>query len=254
MAGSDGGIVVRFSRNGAMPRHTVVLLALLLAACDDAKPDLYPGAALVATVRDASGAPAAGLDVFLTYGDLIPDAARSMPRSRAAFEFLGVYPTLASGTALARFHLPTPQVVTARLLDVAGEPMETLVDGQALDGGHTIRIPLETYPSGIYVVEIEAGGESVRQLVVKTDAWEEIAFHLGQTDADGVLVVTDRKRLPSLFDLPPFIVYDHEGNALGEVRLTRAAGLVAQNASGRTDGVPIILRDDRTEVAFTFAP
>jgi len=237
-----------------MPRRAFLLLALFLVACDAADP--YPDAVLVATVRDASGAPAAGLDVFLTTGNLVPSEARIASGSPAAFEFRGLAPTPTHRLAIAYFSLPTAQVVTVRLLDVSGALLATLVDGETREGGQSVVVSLEAYPSGVYFVEVEAGGETIRRPAVKSDA-EDIrgfAFHLGQTDADGVLVVTDRTRLPMLYNLAPFLTIDHEGNLLGDVQLTRAAGLVAQDAEGRTDGVPIVLRNDRTEVDFTFAP
>ena len=240
-----------------VPRSVVLIaLALGVAACDSADPDAGsdPDAVLVATVRDASGAPAAGLDVFLTYGGLIPDPARVAARRASEVWLSAVYPSPASVAARVEIALPEPTDVTLRLLDVAGDPLATLVAGERMSGLNSIAIDLSPYPAGVYQVDLSAGGERVRRYALKSDAEHGLAIHLGQTDGGGRLVVVDRRRVPSLFDVPPIPLTDDTNSVLGELTLTREVGIVAQNAQGQTDGTRATLRDGRTDVELTFAP
>ena len=240
-----------------IPRLAAFLALLLVVGCDSDEPDdEFPDAVLVATVRDAGGAPAVGLDVFLTYGDLVPgDAARHA----VAIGPIQAFPTPATSLSLVRFEVDGPAPVTVRLFDVAGAALATLVDGQTLDGQSQIGVDLSPYAAGAYRIDVTSRGETASRTLLKTDSFNEgdigLAIFLGTTDAQGRLVVEDRTRFPSLYDVPsPYAVTDEQGNTLGQFDLGRSVGLVAQDDEGRTDGTRVTLRDGRTETSFTFAP
>ncbi|WP_420454027.1 hypothetical protein [Rubrivirga sp.] len=238
----------------------LVALALSVAACDGADPEATPEGLLTVTARTAAGAPAAGLDLFATYGSLIPDAdARSAAGSGALF-VSAPFPTPTTTLSLVRFEASEAGPVRVRVLDVAGAEQAVVFDGSLAAGLHQVAVDVSEWPGGVYRVVVEAGGESATSYLLKTDAVGDgvqtgLAVFLGRTDDDGRVVVTDSTRFPALFDVPrSYVAVDEQGNEVGRFEVGRTLGLVLQDAGERTDGRTVTLRDGGTAVDLTFAP
>ncbi len=190
-----------------MPRlWLAAVLLVFVAGCDSADLEVEPALFdLTATTTD--GRPAAGLDVFATYGALLSDAARSASSRASAADLRAPFPSPARDFTTVTFGLDAAGTVRLSILDVSGEVMDIVVDGDFAAGQHQVFVPLDAYPAGVYPVVLEVGGERVVRYALKTDAAVEgivagLAIRLGQTDAQGRLVVQDSIRFPALFDVP----------------------------------------------------
>ncbi len=254
--------MTRYRTAALVAPSLVVALSLVLAACDGADPEVEtgPGGVLSVTVRTSSGAPAPGLDLFATYGSLLPGAdARSATRSGALAVF-APFPTPATTLSLVRFETTEAGPARVRVLDVAGAERAVVLDQALAAGSHQVAVDVSGWLGGVYRVVVEAGGESTETYLLKTDAVGDgvqtgLAVFLGRTDADGRVVVTDSTRFPALFDGPrSYVAVDDQGSELGRFAVDRTFGLVLQDADGRTDGRTATLRDGGTAVDLTFAP
>ena len=241
-------------------RVLLSLLLLAVAGCDHTEPE--PEAFFVATARDASGAPVAGLDLFLTYGSLMPDDARraDLRTNGQALDLSAPFPNPVRTLSRVHFSVPEPQDLTLRLFDVAGEEVTTLFEEAAQAEAYSVVVDVSGYPSGVYRFTLEGAGQTVDRYLLVSDAEGGgpvggLAVFLGTTDANGRVLVDDRTRFPSLFNIPTsHLVTDDTGNVLGEFVIGPEAGLVLQSAEGRTAGRTIRIDADGVDVDLTFDP
>ena len=235
------------------------VLLLAAAACDSASDG--DGALLTVTARTPSGEPAAGLDVFATWGSLQPSDGQpgGAAARRGGDELFVSDPSPNPTVTVSRleFYAPRAGVARVRVFDVAGDLRLTVLDASVPAGGQSVVLRLDDLPAGVYRVEVTVGTETVERYALKTDALEAqsgLAISLGRTDAQGRLVVQDSTRLPPLFDIPRnYLVTDEQGNQLGQFSIDRSVGVVLQDPTG-TSGRTVLLRDGGTSVDLTFAP
>ena len=248
------------SRPLPVTRFFLPLLLLAVAGCDQAEPE--PEAFFVATARDVSGAPVAGLDLFLTYGSLVPDdARRADPRtSGQALDLSAPFPNPTRNLSRVSFSVPEPQDLTLRLFDVAGEEVAILFEEAAQATTYSVVVDVSAHPAGVYRLTLEGANVAVDRYLIVSDAEGEgpiggLAVFLGTTDANGRVLVDDRTRFPSLFNIPTsHLVTDDTANVLGEFVIGAEAGLVLQDAGGRTAGRSIQINDAGVDVELTFYP
>lgn len=77
------------------------------------------------------------------------------------FTLLQNAPNPFTRSSVITYRLDAALPVTLRLIDVAGREVLRLVDEVQGPGAFTARIPGESLPSGIYIYQLEAGGQSV---------------------------------------------------------------------------------------------
>ena len=77
-------------------------------------------------------------------------------------QLLGTYPNPARSQATLRYAVPERQNVKIRLYDVLGRRVRTVVD-EELKGRHKRRVDLSGLPSGVYFLQLGAGGATKTQ-------------------------------------------------------------------------------------------
>jgi hypothetical protein len=66
-----------------------------------------------------------------------------------------------------QFTLPSSDQIELNLFDLLGRRMAALEDGYHAAGEHTVRFDQRAFPSGMYLIRLEAGGEvAVKKIVV----------------------------------------------------------------------------------------
>ena len=86
-----------------------------------------------------------------------------------------VYPNPAADQVSVRYFLPVPSSrfavrsnLSLKIYDLFGREVRTLVDEVKSPGEYTVRMDVSDLPAGVYLVRLQAGGQSaVRKLVVK---------------------------------------------------------------------------------------
>jgi len=73
----------------------------------------------------------------------------------------GAWPNPFNPMTSIRFGLPEAQKVRVAVYDVVGRQIEVLADGVMSEGYHTLRFDASTLPSGIYLLRLDARGESM---------------------------------------------------------------------------------------------
>lgn len=217
------------------------------------------GPLLTVTAQTSSGTPVPGLQLFATYGDLIRTPTREA--SREAFEVTQPIPNPAVVNARVEVQVEQAGTATVRVLDVAGVEKAVVFDGEVSVGRYAFAIDVSAWAAGVYRVVVEAGGAVVERYLLKTDAALEgqigLAIYLGQTDAQGRVVVTDSTRFPGLYDVPSqYVTVDETGQPLGSFLVDRSFGLELQDddegARGSTQ--VMLLGDDGAVASITVTP
>ncbi len=85
------------------------------------------------------------------------------------FDILGVFPNPAVGLTRIVFYLPESRPARAILRNAFGEPILTVFEGEAPAGVNEISALLGEIKSGVYFLEINAGGEVVREKIIAID-------------------------------------------------------------------------------------
>lgn len=85
------------------------------------------------------------------------------------FDILGVFPNPAVDETRIVFYLPESRPTRVILRDAFGEPMPAIFEGRAPAGVNEITAPLGEIKSGVYFLEINAGGEVVREKIIAID-------------------------------------------------------------------------------------
>lgn len=115
---------------------------------------------LTTTLADATVTPLAGDEGTTTEDAPAPDA----------FRLEAAYPHPASGQTALPLHVPAGGAhVRVAVYDVLGRVATRLVDGWLPAGPHTVRWDVQALPSGLYLVQAQAGAQVVvrRVLVVR---------------------------------------------------------------------------------------
>jgi hypothetical protein len=82
-----------------------------------------------------------------------------------AFRLEATYPNPFSRETTIRFTLPEAGAATLRVFDVLGREVARLVDGELEAGRHQVAFDGSALPSGVYVVQLAAGGEVAAERV-----------------------------------------------------------------------------------------
>ncbi|RJP81662.1 MAG: T9SS C-terminal target domain-containing protein [Candidatus Zixiibacteriota bacterium] len=82
------------------------------------------------------------------------------------FALGSVYPNPFNSEAVISFSLPHPSQATLRIYDSLGRVRETIFTGQAPAGYHQVAWRPMDLPSGLYLVELQAGGQTFRTKAV----------------------------------------------------------------------------------------
>lgn len=211
----------------------VCVLVLTLGGCSDDDPAGPEEFQVSITVRDTLGDPVEGLELTMT-----PDSPlymdgkmRDVPGDSLGFTLSG--PTPNPFFPVTTIHFAAAQACWAELVieDVAHGPVRNLIAQEIPAGVHAVMWnglddTEQTVPSGVYysrlVMSDGEGGE------VLFEGWQPMLLaHWGQgspvlavTDADGDLVLTDRRLFPYLYDVEPFPAVDEMGEQIGLIELT----------------------------------
>ncbi|RJP78135.1 MAG: T9SS C-terminal target domain-containing protein [Candidatus Zixiibacteriota bacterium] len=95
---------------------------------------------------------------------VLPDPGCGLP---AAFMLHGVFPNPFNSSTVARYEIRVANRVTLRVYDTAGRQVATLVDGWKDAGLHELTFDGAGWPSGIYLLRLEAGEfTAVRKMVL----------------------------------------------------------------------------------------
>ena len=75
----------------------------------------------------------------------------------AKFSFSQNYPNPFNPSTLIRFYLPSPENLTVKVFNIAGQELETLINGFQAAGDHEIMWQPKGLPSGLYFCRLQAG-------------------------------------------------------------------------------------------------
>lgn len=90
------------------------------------------------------------------------DGSEALP---VAFRLEATYPNPFASETTIRFTLPEAGPVTLRVFDVLGREVARLVDGEREAGRHHVVFDASALPSGVYVVQLAAGGQVAAERV-----------------------------------------------------------------------------------------
>jgi len=220
-------------------RPCLCLLAALAAwpGCDDEPTQPDDALAITIVVWDAEGLPVAGVRVASM--PAVPASFWSPPESGIATPFATLIP----------FSLPEPGLVRLEVRDVTGAAVRLLLDDVDLpagqhevfwDGRDDDGAPR---PGHWYGVHLAVGDQVLDQstiLCVCDPDWHS----LGETAADGRLVLTDRTLVPAFWSPPP----------LGDVTATTATLLRLEDADGASMNVTFDAIDGAQNVVVIWDP
>jgi hypothetical protein len=91
-----------------------------------------------------------------------PDAGRETPDAIALY---GAYPNPFNPSTQIRFTLDAGRQTTLKVYDILGREVAVLVNGTLPAGSHTAAFDASTLTSGVYIVRLTAGGESLTRRI-----------------------------------------------------------------------------------------
>jgi hypothetical protein len=140
--------------------------ALILHARNDLQGQVLPQGDYTATVELRSNDPAQStvqIPVILHVGDVSLDPA-AQPRS---FQLGQAVPNPFNPTTSFTFQLPEAARVQAKLYNVAGQYVGTVLNENLAAGSHSLRVDGSRLASGVYLLKVEAGRHhAVRKLTL----------------------------------------------------------------------------------------
>jgi hypothetical protein len=222
-----------------MKRLSVLLpaamLVFLFAACSDDEEPAAPPAPfqVVLQVTAPDGAPVPGLELGLA-----PDSRFYMDGKQGAEEGpdahgeLGwPYPSPFYPSAIIPFDLTQPGILRLTVEDIEGGPVRFLGERAADAGSHQwvwdgkndegTLVPSGVYYARLVLMDEDAGEVQVdfrREMLLAAFFADQVL--IGTTDADGRLVIEDRKLFPYLYDLPLFPAMEETGAHMGIIEFT----------------------------------
>lgn len=210
------------------------LLFLCLPACSDDDPAAPEEFAVVIEIVDADGAPLAGLPM-----SALPDTPFYMDGKAGGDEGIPTaptdlatpYPCPYNRVVAIRFMLEETGHALLEIEDIEGTAIRRLVE-QEFDAGPRVYQwdgcddEGADMTSGVYtahlVVRDMTGGEIVAEqrrdmLMANMDPTRR---PVGTSDAQGRIVLSDRRLFPWLFDPDPIPAVDESGESIGSIELT----------------------------------
>lgn len=84
-----------------------------------------------------------------------PERESTLPTD---FQLFQNYPNPFNPSTTIKFYLPRTESVSVRLFNVAGQEVETLVEGEVPAGMHELHWTANNQASGVYIYRMQAGG------------------------------------------------------------------------------------------------
>ena len=76
------------------------------------------------------------------------------------------YPNPFNPVTSIKFSLPEDQIVSLKIYNIAGQVIQTLVDGKYIAGTHAVQWNASTSASGVYFYRLQAGDRSITQKMI----------------------------------------------------------------------------------------
>ncbi len=95
------------------------------------------------------------VDVPPGNGCLEPAAAEELEHS---FELQDAYPNPCNGSAVIEYSLPATQQAELAVYNLRGQQMALLASGLQEAGEHSVRVEMDTWPSGVYLCQLRSDG------------------------------------------------------------------------------------------------
>jgi len=84
------------------------------------------------------------------------------------FNINELYPNPAENIAYVNVNFAKPTLATVRVLDLTGKAIQTVGNSQMLSGDYSFKLDLANVPSGVYMVEVNAGNMTATKRLVVT--------------------------------------------------------------------------------------
>ncbi len=99
-------------------------------------------------------------------GCIEPAAAEELEHS---FELQNAYPNPCNGSAVIEYSLPATQQAELAVYNLRGQQMALLASGLQEAGEHSVRVEMDTWPSGVYLCQLQTAtlSQSRRLLLVR---------------------------------------------------------------------------------------
>jgi hypothetical protein len=201
-----------------MWRLILILMLLLvpLAGCDD-DPVTPPAFKVTVRVVDDQGDPVEGLDI-----SLVPDTPFYQDGLKT--------PDYRPATVIP-FQLAQASNIRLTIEDVTGSEVRLLGEQPAEAGVHHwqwngLDDDEDSLPSGFYTAHLEVRDPSTNDLRYEERVHMLMAiispsrYSVGTTDADGEVVLTDKRLFPHLYDAPSMPATDENGEIMGTIEFT----------------------------------
>ena len=212
-----------------------VFLALNLGGCSDDDPAGPEEFQVRISVRDTLGDPVEGLELTMAPDSPLYMDGKLRDVDPVPLEYSISGPSPNPFYPVTNIRFAAAQACWAELVieDVAHGPVRNLIAQDIPAGSHAVRWngqndTEQTVPSGVYyahlVLSEEEGGE------ILFEGWQPMLLaHWGPsspvlavTDADGDLMLTDRRLFPYLYNVDPFPAMNEVGEEIGTVELIPA--------------------------------
>ncbi|MBC8423562.1 hypothetical protein H8E07_05520 [bacterium] len=214
---------MKTSRRGA---PLLILLALLASCSDDAvTPETF---AVTIEVTDPQGDPVAGLDLALA-----PDTPYYQDDKTTGSRAAVTIPFEIAQTSSVRMTILDIEGDEVRLMATAPLPANRYQwqwDGRDETGTHL--------PSGVYAVNLEVRPEGSDTVVLDARKYMLMAIldpghvSVGTTDAEGRIVLDDKRLFPQLYDARTIAATDETGEIIGAVEITSTTRFYLGDLSG----------------------
>ncbi len=195
----------------------ILMLVVPLAGCDEDDPVTPPAFKVTVRVVDAQGDPVEGLDI-----SLVPDT----PFYQDGLKTPDYRPAV-----VIPFQLDHESNIRLTIEDITGAEVRLLGQQLAPAGSHTwvwngLDDPGNRLPSGYYTAHLEVRDQvdgnlryddRVHMLMAIIDPSR---YSVGTTDAEGEVVLTDKRLFPHLYDAPSMPATDENGEIMGTIQFT----------------------------------
>lgn len=209
---------------------------------DDLGPEEFQ---VTITVRDTLWNPVEGLELTL-----IPDMPVFQDKCTADVDPIPVtdklfpcFPNPFNPVTRIHFQVNPTGYVVVNVLDVEKDVVMTMMADQLVAGEHQIiwdsqNIQDEVQPGGVYYAQVEyyshEGGElryTAEEPMLLAN-WGMNGPPVATTDADGKVVLKDKRLFPFLYDIEPFDAMNENGEAYGVIDCTSKMRFYLTDRSG----------------------
>ncbi len=80
---------------------------------------------------------------------------------------LMIYPNPITQTLFAEFELRSNTDVIIELVNVSGQNVQTLFNGQLISGTHTLPLQVRDIPNGVYAFVLRTADQVITKMVIK---------------------------------------------------------------------------------------